>query len=177
MARSTRPLLLKGLGLVALTALSIGPAPAQPVGTPVRDDDTRLLKDFLDGDPAAPTRVKTCRVVSSGAKQSHKGRPGGITPPGTPPPALPPGEFSAQVFVTCSLDGPAPRLPAIFFVPVTPEDQVFASQALSVMGAAHLSGKLLRITFDPADTSGNQMGCVPRVCKRILAIHMTDAGQ
>jgi len=43
------------------------------------------------------------------------------------------------------------------------------------MGAAHLSGKPLEITFDPLDSSGELIGCSPITCKRILAIDMVDA--
>jgi hypothetical protein len=80
-------------------------------------------------------------------------------------------EFLPQVLVTCAHNND----PSMFFVPVTSEDEVFASQALSVMGAAHLSGKLLEITYDPADTSGELIGCFAPACKRILAIDMVDA--
>lgn len=165
------------LGLAAMLRETI----AQP--TPLRPPDGVVvteteLEDFLRGDPASSTKSKTCLPMSIGAKQEHVGRPPvNLLPPGgspPPPPPLPGGEFRPHVFVTCSLKEPGPNLPAVFFVPVTPQDQAFASQALSIMGAAHLSGKHLKIVYDPQDRSGDQIGCKSPICKRILAISTAE---
>jgi hypothetical protein len=66
-------------------------------------------------------------------------------------------------------------MPRIFFVPSTGDDGGFATEVLSIAGAAHLGGKALRIVYDPADISGQGIGCPSPICKRMLAITMVDA--
>jgi hypothetical protein len=105
--------------------------------------------------------------------QEHRGTPGVMV--GTLPPPLHPGEFRPHVFVRCGVTTLPKEYPSIFFVPVTEKDKLFATHALSVIGAAHLSGRYVNIIFDPADDSGKELGCNPLICKRILAVTMVNS--
>jgi hypothetical protein len=158
--------------LLVLTLPSTAVAIAQPLG-PVPElqpsEAEQKLRDFLDGDPASKTKTVLCQPTGTGAKQEHVGRPP-VVIGSTENPTLGPGEFRPQVFVVCSKG-----IPRIFFVPSTDADRAFATQALSIIGAAHLSSKPLSIVFDPADRSGETIGCHPAICKRILAITMREA--
>ena len=175
MKTPTAKFALNAVAAVFFSAISMCAPSAQPApGTVV--DPADELRNLIDGVPASATRSKSCLPDATGAKHLHVGVPG-IEPfrPGAEVPPLPSGEFRPHVFVRCSLRGPGPNLPAIFFVPITTNNQVFASQTLSIIGAAHLSGKLLRIIYDPSDTSGAQIGCPAPICRLILSITMVDA--
>ena len=162
----------KVVAAVFFSAIAMGEASAQP---PDIVDPKDELRELIEGVPASATRSKSCQPNATGAKHLHVGTPGVVpSPPGAEPPPLPQGEFRPHVFVRCALGGPGPNFPAVFFVPITTNDQAFASQVLSIVGAAHLSGKLLTIVYDPRDTSGAQIGCRAPICKLILAIAMVD---
>jgi hypothetical protein len=167
-------LLLKSVATLFFIAFSVYQVSAQVPTSDLElseaEKRAQELRRLLEGDPASPTQTISCQPIATGTKQRHEGT-GGITTPGRPAPPLPPGEFRPHIFVVCGLSQSVTR---VFFVPITDNDKIFASHALSVIGAAHLSGKYLNIVFDPTDRSGEQIGCRPDLCKRMLAVIMVQ---
>lgn len=153
----------------ALTVVAACSGFAQPL-TPSPTTPETQLQEILNGTPASKTKTASCTPARTGAKQVHLGVPGvSLAPAGEGRPPLAVGEFRPYVFVVCSKG-----MPRIFFVPSTGDDSGFATEALSIIGAAHLGGKALNIIYDPADVSGQDLGCASPICKRMLAITMVE---
>jgi hypothetical protein len=175
MGVETAKLIVTAIAAAILLGASCGDAAAQPttpepipghpsppqggIGTPVMPGGP------INGQPRPPSyQSVSCRPIGTGASALNKGLEIIVGRPSLK--GLPP-----HVFVNCRPVGPAMTATTMtFFVIITPDDQSFATYALSVAGAAHLSGKLLSVTYNENDDS------VPlATIKPIVEIEMIDA--
>lgn len=78
--------------------------------------------------------------------------------------------FVERIHVRCD----TPVDTKFFFFSASTQDSKFSARALSVIEAGQLSGKFIRVLFDPNDQSGNDFGCLVTDCRRMTAVVLID---
>ncbi len=73
--------------------------------------------------------------------------------------------FSKRVHVKC-----AAAVSGIRWFAVSTADASNAARVMSLLTAAHISGRTLDILYDPSDTSGTAIGCRANDCRLIQAV-------
>jgi hypothetical protein len=87
------------------------------------------------------------------------------------------GLFFERIHIFCQTTTPiagAPPLSASitwFAVPTTP-DSVAASRFMSLLQTSTITGRVIWINLDPADTSGSSFGCGAANCRRLYGMEM-----
>ncbi|HEX8692544.1 MAG TPA: hypothetical protein VF746_09010 [Longimicrobium sp.] len=74
--------------------------------------------------------------------------------------------FANRVHVLCSVAAPG----GFVFFAVSTANTAHANRLLSVLMMAHLTGRKVKVGYDPADTSGTAFGCQASDCRRLLSV-------
>lgn len=72
--------------------------------------------------------------------------------------------YTVRIHVRC-----AASVGGVLYFAVPTTDSQFASRILSVISSAQVAGRTLTILYDPADLSGDQIGCQTNDCRVIRA--------
>jgi hypothetical protein len=73
--------------------------------------------------------------------------------------------YPARLHVRC-----AAAVGGISFFAVATQDTAYAARVLSVLTAAQVAGRTLRILYEPADQSGAAVGCLATDCRLIRGV-------
>jgi hypothetical protein len=96
--------------------------------------------------------------------------------------ALATPSFAASTFYTCkSVDVSTyanrihvrcdkPAAGGIVYFAVATANSAHAARILSVLLVAHVTGRSVRVEYDPIDTSGTAFGCLANDCRRLLSV-------
>ena len=73
------------------------------------------------------------------------------------------GTYANYIYVRCAA---AVGGITTFAAPTT--DATHASRLLSLLSTAQVAGRALRLTYDPADTTGPNFGCAAKDCRLLI---------
>lgn len=72
--------------------------------------------------------------------------------------------YSSRIHVKCTVP-----IAGIQWFALSTQNSSHAARILSILTAAHVTGRDLSILYDPADTSGTAIGCQANDCRLIVA--------
>jgi hypothetical protein len=76
--------------------------------------------------------------------------------------------YEERIHVECT----RPTSNGIRFFALGTGDPPHTARILSLLSMAHVTGKRLLILYDPADTRGDEIGCLTQDCRLILAVEI-----
>ena len=74
--------------------------------------------------------------------------------------------YAERIHVRCDVAAPG----GFVYFSLATANSAHAARMLSLLTAAHVVQKAIRVEFDPNDTSGTAFGCLASDCRRLLSV-------